>query len=265
MKQSKILCLFVCAVGWCSAQTEVPVTPYQKDSSGFVRNIRSKNLIDIDSALSVQKNVPPVAVQRTLDSSLDKKYRGNEFDYSANKPHESFMDRLKRRLQKLAESLFGKVDGEKAASFRDLFIRIFAIVILGLVLYFLIRFFAGKDGTLLFGKRNNKTGILADALHEDIHKIIFTEKIASLEQQNHYREAIRYQFLYILKKLSDTKCIIWNPEKTNKDYAGEIADAVVRQRYNRLSYIFENVWYGEFPVDKAAYDDFRVLFNDFVI
>ena len=261
----KISFLFIFFAGSCIAQNKVTVAPYHKDSAGFVRNIRSKNLIDIDSALSLQKNLPPVAVQRTLDTRLNKKYTGSEFDFSVSKPRESFMDRLKRKLQKLVDALFGEVDEEKAASLRDLFIRILAIVILGLVLYFLIRFFAGKDGAILFGKKNSKTGVLAGALQENIDEIRFPEKIAFFEQQNNYREAVRYQFLYILKKLSDGQYIVWNPEKTNNDYAGEINDAILRKRYNRLSYIFENVWYGQFWVDKAAYENFRTLFKDFVI
>mgnify|MGYP001796922031 CR=1 FL=1 len=120
----------------------------------------------------------------------------------------------------------------------------------------------GKDGNFFFSKKNKAVNINNSVLHENLHDINFLASIAAFEHNKAYRSAIRYQFLFVLKKLSDEKLIQWNPEKTNTDYNSEIEDSNQKESYQKLSYIFENVWYGEQKIDEQLYSKLKSNFTE---
>ncbi|MGL6037559.1 MAG: DUF4129 domain-containing protein, partial [Soonwooa sp.] len=62
---------------------------------------------------------------------------------------------------------------------------------------------------------------------------------------------------------SDRKLIDWNIEKTNRDYCRELKNDDQKTQLNRLTYIFENVWYGEIELDQSRYESFKSYFNNF--
>ena len=162
------------------------------------------------------------------------------------------------------ETIFGEMDPVKSIQITELVLRILAIIIAGFVLYFLLRFLMGENGNLFFGKKNKKIGIKTSDLHENIHEINFPETIAKFEREKDYRSAIRYQFLFVLKKLTDKKIISWNPEKTNKDYVVElkIENETLNRQFSELVYIFDNVWYGEFEINQDSYQNFKQKFTE---
>jgi hypothetical protein len=162
-----------------------------------------------------------------------------------------------RRIDKILQSIFGETVFTNSAKITTILIRLFAIILVGFLLYFIIKYLMGKDGNFFFGKKNKKVDINEQELHENIHEINFPESIAKFESKGDYRSAVRYQFLFILKKLSDKKHINWNPEKTNKDYVMELKTEHLKNDFSGLSYIFDYVWYGEFTIDEQAYLKFK--------
>ena len=120
-----------------------------------------------------------------------------------------------------------------------------------------------KDGNFFFSKKNKKLKIGTEDLKENIHEINFDKSISDFEAKANYRMATRYQFLSLLKKLSDKKLIDWNIEKTNRDYSRELKNVTQKTQFDRLTYIFENVWYGEIDLDEQRYQSFKSYFNNF--
>lgn len=112
-------------------------------------------------------------------------------------------------------------------------------------------------------KKNKKINLNEEELHENIHEINFPETITRFELQGDYRSAVRYQFLFILKKLSDKKLINWNPEKTNKDYTAELKASQLKNDFSDLAYIFDYVWYGEFDIEEQDYQKFKNQYQGF--
>ena len=222
-----------------------------------------RNMLRADSVL-IRKPVSENTVYpRSFKENLQSRYKGNEFDYSASKPRESFFQKLMRKISKILESIFGETVFSKSAKATDIFIRLFAIVLVGFLLYFIIKYLMGKEGNFFFGKKNKKLNIEAEELHENIHEINFPESIARFEREGDYRSAVRYQFLQVLKKLSDKKLIHWNPEKTNKDYVAELKAPHLKDGFSELSYIFDYVWYGEFSIDEQSYVKFKDRYQAF--
>lgn len=221
------------------------------------------NMLRADSVLILKPVSENTVYAKKFKENIPSRYKGNEFDYSVSKPRESFFQKLMRKISKILESIFGETVFSKSAKTADIFIRLFAIVLVGFLLYFIIKYLMGKDGNFFFGKRNKKLDIEAEELHENIHEINFPESIARFEREKDYRSAVRYQFLLILKKLSDKKLINWNPEKTNKDYTAELKVLPLKTEFFELSYIFDNVWYGEFNIDGQSYLKFKDQYQAF--
>ncbi|MCQ9640475.1 DUF4129 domain-containing protein [Chryseobacterium sp. WG14] len=252
--------LFFLSLELINAQENIPVDNYLGDS--LSRN-HYHNMLRADSVL--MKN--PVSENRVYSKefkeNIPARYKGKEYDYSVTKPRESFWQKLMRKIGQLLQSIFGETALSKSAELTTVLIRLFAIILVGFLLYFIIRYMLGKDGSFIFGRKNKKINIKVEELHENIHEINFPESIAKFEHEGDYRSAVRYQFLFILKKLSDKKLIDWNPEKTNKDYTMELKAPHLKNEFSNLAYIFDYVWYGEFNIEEQSYRKFKNQYQVF--
>lgn len=223
----------------------------------------NEKLVETDSILKTNYQTENQITPRKFSPNYQKKYRDEDFDYRLTKPRESIFAKFERWLSKILQTLFGEFDTNKTGKYTSLVIRIFVILLVGFLLYFIITKFFLKEGNFFFSKKNEKLKIATEDLHENIHEINFEKSISEFELQQNYRSAIRYQFLYLLKKLSDQKRIDWNIEKTNRDYSHELKNKDQKTQFDRLTYIFENVWYGEINLDHNRYNSFKTHFNNF--
>ncbi|MCW1963245.1 DUF4129 domain-containing protein [Chryseobacterium viscerum] len=249
------------SLGLVQAQDDNSADEYLGDSLYTTGHYR--NMLRADSVLMKNPVSENAVYPKTFKENIPSRYKGNEFDYSVSKPRESFFQKLMRKLNQIIQGIFGETALTKSAEFTTVLIRLFAIILVGFLLYFIIRYVMGKDGNFLFGKKNKKLDINVQELHENIHEINFPESIAKFEMAGDYRSAVRYQFLFILKKLSDKKLINWNPEKTNKDYASELKALHLKNEFSNLSYIFDYVWYGEFSIEEQSYQKFKNQYQAF--
>lgn len=221
------------------------------------------NMYPADSVLNMNPQSEDTIYPKKFKSNLSSRYKGNDFDYSTHKPQESFLQKLLRKLDALIQAIFGDVHPSGSLGFTTIILRLFVIVIVGFVLYFLVKFIISRNGNLFFGKRNKKTIINDEDVVENIHEINFPNTILKYETMKDYRSAIRYQFLYILKRLSDKKLINWNFEKTNEDYIQELKVSHLQKEFADLAHIFDYVWYGEFSIDEDHYATFKHKFQSF--
>ncbi|WP_419868925.1 DUF4129 domain-containing protein [Chryseobacterium sp. CT-SW4] len=222
-----------------------------------------KGMVPTDSVLKAKPVSDNTSYPKKFKENFQSKYKGNEFDYSTSKPRESFWQKLERKIARIIQSIFGVESLMTSAKITSLIIRLFAIILVGFLLYFIVKYLLSKEGNFFFGKKNKKVVINEEELHENIHEINFPESIANFERTGDFRSAIRYQFLFVLKKLSDKKLITWNPEKTNKDYVEELKVSHLKEEFSGLSYIFDYVWYGEFNINEQEYLKFKNQYQAF--
>ncbi|WP_312767362.1 DUF4129 domain-containing protein [Epilithonimonas sp.] len=193
--------------------------------------------------------------------NLKNKYKGGEFDYGTSKSQESLWDIIKRHIAKLLSKIFKDIDPNRATDYTVTILRTIGILVIGILLYLLIRYLMSKEGNFLFGKKNRKIKITVQDLEENIHEINFPERILKFEKQKDYRSAIRYHFLFALKKLSDRNLISWNPEKTNRDYLKELKNINLKEDFSRIIYIYDYIWYGEFDTEEKDYQYYKTYFH----
>ncbi|MGV8915627.1 MAG: DUF4129 domain-containing protein [Kaistella sp.] len=235
--------------------------PPQSQKADSLFSLKSGD--NADSLLDLDYKTNNIIYPKNFQEKFRSKYKSPDFDYTTTKPTESLFQKLQKRIVKILEAIFGQIDSLKGATYAVYILRFFAIVLGALFLYFLIRFLLNKNGNFFFGKKNQKFDIANQDIQENIHAINFPQTIENYESQKDFRSAIRYRFLFILKKLSDKNLLNWNPEKTNKDYLAELKNSSLKENFSELVYIFDYVWYGEFEVTEVDYAYFKEKFLNF--
>ena len=77
-----------------------------------------------------------------------------------------------------------------------------------------------------------------------------------------YREAVRVLFHLYLRVLQEKGAIKLRNYKTNVDYFHEIGDESEKMRFQRLSHMFEAIWYGHLSVSEAQYKKMEMEFKE---
>jgi len=99
-------------------------------------------------------------------------------------------------------------------------------------------------------------------LAEDLNTIDFDKMIQDAVKNENYRLAIRWHYLKTLYVLDKRQLITFVPYKTNFDYRRELTGKSVQNHFNRLSWIYERVWYGEFNIKQSDYPKFESEFKE---
>jgi hypothetical protein len=229
-------------------------------------NARDKKKITYDSA-AMELRQPTQDVKEDIGSDENWLY---DRDSSSTKSEPSFLERFWKNL---TEDLFSMdVDAPDGGDVQVWGVVLKVLIILifaGLIVWIIIR--ATKSGTSkLFKSKNKKDEEVTDATIEDvdIHAISYDTAIEDAVRQQDYRIAVRLWFLRTLKTLSDRELIQWKSEKTNSDYYYELSGSSLQEQFGQLSFVYDYIWYGEFPVNEDSYQkasaDFRAFLSKIV-
>lgn len=142
-------------------------------------------------------------------------------------------------------------------------IWILIIAAVGLVLYQLVQVKFGK----LWKKKSDEAVVTTPSSEgdeiEDIRNVEFDDAVQKAINEKRYRVAVRLLYLRSLRQLQDRAMINWRREKTNREYLYELSDQRLRPIFSDLTFIFEYIWYGEFPVDQAHFETALTSFRQF--
>lgn len=238
----------------------IAILAHQEDSVTQTDTARLDTAADSDSFdSSTVNNADTVPKQIAVydSSTVDEKLLSQKdlqeylndkaFAYDRAVPDQtSLWEMFKRWFWETIERLLGTNAGGKIG---DALIYILIAVAIAVVNIILFRSNLGG----LFGGKNSKANIGFTILDENIHAMNFSDLIADAEAKSDYRHAIRLQYLWLLKRLSDDSIIELKINKTNRDYRNEIKDPELKHRFSRASIIFEYVWYGEGKIDSENY------------
>ena len=114
------------------------------------------------------------------------------------------------------------------------------------------------DFTALLGRSPRRMPLAYDTAAENIHEVDFTTRLAEAEAAGNWRLAVRLGYLQLLKTLSDSALINWQPDKTNHAYLSELPLAGTLQvDFREITRQFEFVWYGELALSGPLYERVR--------
>lgn len=177
-----------------------------------------------------------------------------DFDYSEEEVEENWWQKFKRWLSRIwSEFWYWLLGDYKGNSFLVFLIKILPYLIVGGIIAFIIWLFykLNPGATILRSKKN------PEIFYTDEEEIIKSQNIQELIEKalldKDYRLAVRYHYLFILKKLSGAGVINYEFDKTNSDYTKEIKEENIRIHFVKVTIIYEYIWYGSFEVSEPEY------------
>lgn len=198
-------------------------------------------------------------IVKTFNAGAINKYRQDkDFNYNGKATGEpSFWERFWQWLWSKIGSLFNGVP--YAGTILQYSLLALAIALL---IYIVIKAL-GIDAGQLFRGESTKLDIPYNESLENIHEINFDNEIEKAIATHNYRLAVRLLYLRSLKQLSDNKLIHWQIDKTNANYIFELTDPLMKDTFGLLTRQFEYIWYGNFAIDKYAFANISLLFQNF--
>ncbi|QOD61346.1 DUF4129 domain-containing protein [Polaribacter haliotis] len=141
---------------------------------------------------------------------------------------------------------------------------VFPFLLGGFIIFVILKIALGSEiGFWNIKKGKKKTTEKLIYEDEDIHEIDLEVLLKQAIANVNYRLAIRYYYLSVLKVLSNKKLIDYHKEKTNSEYTFELENKELREQFSYLSYVYTYVWYGEFAIDKANFENVQQKYESF--
>lgn len=221
--------------------------------SAFAFSQTAADSLAVTEPPTVHSTEETTPTPRTFEDAFQKKYTGEEFQYEAVVKKSSKWEDFKAWLNYWLSRIFSFGTKGNVSVF-EVVVKTLAILIVLFVVYLIVKAILNKEGNWIFGKSTKKK-ISASEFHEDdIHNIDFKDMIEKNKAENNYRLTIRYYYLWLLKRMSDSHVIEWDIEKTNSDYLYEIKRDALKEDFRYLSYIYDYSWYGEFAIDSDLFE-----------
>ncbi len=198
-----------------------------------------------------------------LDENKIREYQSDDaFNYVEALPEDNWWTRLKQWINDIWSSFLRWIlGGDQATGFWAVLIRLLPyLLIAGLIALIVWIFLKIDSGNLLLEKQALGKATLSDdeelIQHEDIQSLI-DKALAS----GNYRLAIRFYYLFVLQKLSTKEYIEWQVQKTNHEYIYEIKDNHIRMQFQKVTDLYDYIWYGNFEVDETAFAKAQTTFT----
>lgn len=199
----------------------------------------------------VKIDTDPV-VRKHFEKNFKAKYRGEAFDYAPKPKPKSSWDRFADWFMRALSSVFS-TGGSGALSAIEWTFKIICGLVIVLVIYLIVKAVLNKEGKWIFGRGSKARIMNPEEVERNLHSIDFEELVSETLASGNKRLAIRYYYLWLLKRLTQSGVIEWDPEKTNSDYLYEIRNEKDRENFAYLSYLYNHIWYGEFETDDVSF------------
>lgn len=220
--------------------------------------------VTLTPSLQDSLRVDTEPIERREYDNLNDRYNGEEFIYERTIENSGWWSRFKQWLSDFFKDLFNFNSDAQASDFTDVALKIFYVVIFLLVVFFIVKAIINKEGHWVFGKSSDKSIIPVTDIENNIYEADFKSLIASAENDNNYRLAVRYYYLWLLKTLSEAEIIDYDVEKTNSDYYLEIDNNSTKEEFSYTSYLYNYIWYGEFDIDDHQFQKAKDAFTHFL-
>lgn len=180
------------------------------------------------------------------------------------------IEKLEQRIDsdpKFRDSLWKKReleltdDNQFTLPYQPWFSTVIWIVIIGIFGAALIYFLIQNKISIFAREAASAEEDEAAGAHEDIFNLSYTKLIQQAEKDKDFRIAIRLMFLQILRTLSDTGAIHYQPDFTNLYYLQQLSQSRYYTDFFTVMRNYEYVWYGKFFISPEQY---AAIKNDFL-
>lgn len=209
-------------------------------------------------------NVPvdTSAIKQARFGDLRNKYNGTDFIYEFRAPEKNIWDRFVEWIASWFRNLFQIASTERSVMIVNYLFKVLAVIIVLVMIYLIAKTLLNKEGKWIFGKNTSRKIVDYDAVEKNLQATDFQKLIDQTLASGNLRLAVRYYYLWLLQRLSDTGKIRWDVEKTNSDYLYEIGNEKLRDEFSYLSYLYNYIWYGEFTIDEPTFAKAKKAFEN---
>jgi len=203
---------------------------------------------------------PEENITRQFSDSLYKeiKERAAYEDCYKHKTPTKIKDPVSEFIMKVLGAIFGN---RIAAFIFQLIPYILVLLAVGLIVF---KFYQ-LDPRILFRKNKHLKGEVLNAESEDIYKIDIDTLLADALREKHYRLAVRFSYLKVLRLLSDRDLIKWKLHKSNIDYQMELRGNTFHEDFKLSTRYFDFIWYGNQLPEEVNQEDMLKHFNAFIL
>ena len=214
----------------------------------FILSGYSINAQSIDSS-SIELRVP--SDERLTEINGDKQYF-----YAETKKELSFWDRFIIWLR----SVLGEWIQNK---YVEIFLKITAGIAFALVLFLFINQISKGELKNALTRRNDRSILNLSIKTSDNNRTDFDLLLNDALQNKDYTLAVRFLYQKSIQLLQSKELITLKADKTNHDLLSELSNHPAANSFNRLTYFYEYVDYGDFKIDELRFRKIESVFNQF--
>jgi hypothetical protein len=200
-----------------------------------------------------------VNLRKFDEASLDS-YRSNkdfQYDREVKKVNLNWLGEI---LEWLYKHIFRNMSGQQGSSSTLILFRVICIALVIFAVFRLVK----ADWFSIFQRRSRKSEDVGfEDITENIHELDFNKLISEAIQLQNYKRATRLLYLKTLKTLSDRNVIDWQLHKTNYDYIRELGKYSYQHDFQRLTFLFEYICYGDFHIGSNQFHEVQDEFRAF--
>lgn len=203
----------------------------------------------------------PILFKPKFTSNFKQKYKSSEFQYEVKVAEKSTWNRFKEWLAYWFKKIFGLSSMDTSSKYLEYTLKTIAALIVIYVIYLIVKIILNKEGKWIFGKSTTRKIYTDEEIEKNLIYVDFEKLVQETLKNGDNRLAIRYYYLWVLKRLAEKNIIDWHTEKTNSDYLYEIQSTDLRTDFQYLSYLYNYIWYGEFEMNEETFSNAKKAFE----
>lgn len=211
----------------------------------FLCQVQSRTLEPAPQTQEVLYDTTQITIRTASPDLLLPYLQDDDFDYSDDQAKGPSI--LGLIWLWLIQQLAKIVPARLAASFLEILLYVFVAA----VLLFAVKKMLRSSLTGLFSPGSGEGPQATDGLNRPIEDINFDELIADALNARQFKEAIRLLYLKSIQRLSTLGLLSWQADKTNRDYLQDLHGTELAPAFQRVTRLFEHLYYGDFSVAEA--------------
>lgn len=200
---------------------------------------------------------------RSIDRDFINGYRQlKAFNYEHPRDPRSLWDRIVDWLNEVLEDILPRPAAQSITAFLDSWLPYIILVGgAGVAAWKLYR--TRLQG--FFGKGDRGFASDMSRIEENLGAVDLDALVSQAAAEGRYRHAVRLLYLRSLRDLADRNLIDYRRERTNAEYVRDLADVRVRFPFERITLLFEHIWYGDLQIDRKEYPVVAAAFDQFCV
>lgn len=201
--------------------------------------------------------VPP-SLRSVPDSTVARLKAQKEFEY-ANDPEYWTEIQKKKKIKEPTAPEYEERD-RNMFDFSGVFgivKLVLLVIVIGLIGFMIYKLMGNRWPWTQSAKlKDDDEQVAAEELNVDELQLRIKEAI----EQQKYRLAIRYSYLFTLRRMDEKGWIKLDPKFTNFDYVKQMKQHDPHNTFAYLTNVYDYVWYGEFDLNE---EQFNLVYKDF--